>query len=81
MVNIYVVTGSEDGILGAGTNKKEALEAAKKYVLQCLENQDKFVNESDLEIKESVVGIIVVKSERASVYAEVEIFESNQYYY
>lgn len=81
MVNIYVVTGSEDGILGAGTNKKEALEAAKKYVLQCLENQDKFVNESDLEIKESVVGIIEVKSERASVYAEVEIFESNQYYY
>ena len=32
MVNVYVVTGSEDGILGVYSSKKKAKESANNYM-------------------------------------------------
>lgn len=78
MTKIYVVTGSEDGILGAGTNKKEAIEAAKEYIIQSLEWSDIFINESDLEIVSNDFDI-TISTNKSSVSAVVEIYESNKY--
>lgn len=71
MAKIYVVTGSEHGVLGAGTNKKEAIRAAEGYV-QGEENAP-----VDVEVPNEHIAFY--SSSEHDVTATLEVFESNQY--